>query len=94
MVNSERYPEPRDFRLAIVDEPEGVRLRIGFLSPSMAGNDIEVHLLLAIGFENWPRTTNFPNRIPLEHPECLLDYKAAQTVRHFCPEMAYGLFSK
>lgn len=80
----ERFPEPRDFRLAIVDEPSGVKLRIGFLSPTLAGNDIEVHLILAVGFEQWPRTSNFPNRIPLEHPECLLMYQAAETVSILC----------
>lgn len=76
----ERYPEPRDFRLAIIDEPNGVKLRIGFLSPSLAGSDIEVRLLLAIGLEQWPRTCSFPQRIPLEHSECLLFYQAAETV--------------
>lgn len=80
VVNVERFPEPRDFRLAIVDEPSGVRLRVGFLSPSLAGTDIEVHLLLGIGLDLWPRTSSFPSRIPLEHPECLLYYQAAQTV--------------
>lgn len=78
--NTPRFPDPRDFRLAIVDDPTGVKIRVEFLSPALASVSIDVRLLLAIEIDAWPSSTDFPNRIPLGHTDCLLYYKAAQTV--------------
>ncbi|GJQ73347.1 hypothetical protein Trydic_g13716 [Trypoxylus dichotomus] len=77
--NSPRYPDPRDLRLAIVDEPGGIRLRIEFLSPVLANISINVRLLVAVGVDSWPGSTDFPFRVPLGHSDCLLYYTAAQT---------------
>lgn len=82
-ANNLRFPDPRDFRLAIVDEPAGVRLRVGFLSPSLDGKDVEVRLLVAIGVDAWPHTTNYPGRVPLGHAECLLFHRTAEMVSTF-----------
>lgn len=78
--NTPRFPDPRDFKLAIVDEPSGIRLRVGFLSPALATITIEVRLLVAVGLDVWPSSTNFPFRVPLGHADCVLYHKAAQTV--------------
>ncbi|KAF2878692.1 hypothetical protein ILUMI_27479 [Ignelater luminosus] len=77
--NTPRFPDPRDFKLAIVDEPSGIRLRVGFLSPALATITIEVRLLVAVGLDVWPSSTNFPFRVPLGHADCVLYHKAAQT---------------
>lgn len=78
--NSPRYPDPRDLRLAIVDEPNGIRLRIEFLSPALANISINVRLLVAVGVDSWSASTDFPFRVSLGHSDCLLYYTAAQTV--------------
>ncbi|KAK5641536.1 hypothetical protein RI129_010083 [Pyrocoelia pectoralis] len=77
--NTPRFPNPRDFKLAIVDDPSGIRIRVGFHSPALSSITIDVRLLVGIGFDAWPSTSNFPLRIPLGHSDCLLYYKAAQT---------------
>lgn len=74
-----RFPDPRDFRLAIVDEPPGILIKIEFLSPALNSVCVRVRLLLGIGLDFWPCSTDFPARIPLGHPDCFLFYKAAQT---------------
>ncbi|KAK9885290.1 hypothetical protein WA026_010784 [Henosepilachna vigintioctopunctata] len=74
-----RFPDPRDFRIAIVDEPEGIRLKIEFLSPAFANTCLNVRLLVAIGINAWPKSSNFPDRIPLVHSDCLLYHIAAET---------------
>lgn len=79
--NVPRFPDPRDFKIAIVDEPDGIKLRVEFLSPALAHVCVDVRILVAIGVDSWPSTTDFPNRIPLGHVDCLLYHKAAQTVR-------------
>jgi hypothetical protein len=82
--NQSRFPDPRDFRIAIVEGAPEVRLRIGFLSPALAGSraeDVEVTLLLAVSCVGWPQSSDFPARAPLGHIDCLLFQKAAQTVR-------------
>jgi hypothetical protein len=81
--NQSRFPDPRDFRIAIVECAPEVRLRIGFLSPALAGSrseDVEVKLVLAVGCVGWPQSSDFPVRAPLGHIDCLLFQKAAQTV--------------
>uniref|UniRef100_A0A1Y1L5D5 Uncharacterized protein n=1 Tax=Photinus pyralis TaxID=7054 RepID=A0A1Y1L5D5_PHOPY len=74
-----RFPNPRDFKLAIVDDPSGIRIRVGFHSPALSSICIDVRLLVAIGFDAWPSSSNFPVRVPLGHSDCVLYYKAAQT---------------
>lgn len=78
--NVPRFPDPRDFRLAIVDEPGGIRLKLEFLSPALSNININVRVLVGIGVNSWPSSTEFPGRIPLGHTDCLLYHQAAQTV--------------
>lgn len=82
--NTPRFPDPRDFRLAIVDEPTGIRIRMEFLSPALESISIDVRLILALQVDAWPLSTDFPARISLGHSDCLLYYKAAQTVNTSC----------
>ncbi|KAG5895211.1 hypothetical protein JTB14_035383 [Gonioctena quinquepunctata] len=88
--NVPRFPDPRDFRLAIVDEPGGIRLRIEFLSPALSSVSIDVRILVAIGIDAWPASTNFPTRISLGHSDCLLYHQAAQTGMYL---VGYGVQS-
>lgn len=78
--NIPRFPDPRDFRLAIVDEPGGARIKVEFLSPALANITIDVRILVGIGVDSWPATTDFPGRVTLGHTDCLLYHQAAQTV--------------
>jgi hypothetical protein len=81
--NQSRFPDPRDFRIAIVEGAPEVRLRIGFLSPALAGSrgeDVEVKLVLGVGCSGWPQSCDFPSRAPLGHVDSLLFLQAAQTV--------------
>ncbi|KAJ8923096.1 hypothetical protein NQ315_001649, partial [Exocentrus adspersus] len=78
--NVPRFPDPRDFRLAIVDEPGGIKLRVEFLSPALSSISIDVRIFVAIGVDAWPSSTDFPSRISLGHSDCLLYHKAALTV--------------
>ncbi|XP_050513012.1 uncharacterized protein LOC114349380 isoform X1 [Diabrotica virgifera virgifera] len=77
--NIPRFPDPRDFRLAIVDEPSGIRLKIEFLSPALSNITIDVTILVAVGIDSWPSSTDFPSRISLGHSDCLLYHQATQT---------------
>ncbi|XP_008197316.2 uncharacterized protein LOC103314106 [Tribolium castaneum] len=77
--NVPRFPDPRDFRLAIVDEPGGARIKVEFLSPALANITIDVRILIGIGVDSWPSTTDFPSRVTLGHTDCLLYHQAAQT---------------
>ncbi|XP_069700714.1 uncharacterized protein [Periplaneta americana] len=86
--NQSRFPDPRDFRIAIVEGAPEVRLRIGFLSPALAGSraeDVEVKLILGVGCAGWPQSSDFPGRAPLGHIDCLLFQKAAQTGFYLVP---------
>jgi hypothetical protein len=78
--NVPRFPDPRDFRLAIVDEPGGVRLKVEFLSPALSNISVDVRVLVGIRVDSWPSTTDFPGRVTLGHTDCLLYHQAAQTV--------------
>jgi hypothetical protein len=95
--NQSRFPDPRDFRIAIVEGAPEVRLRIGFLSPALAGSraeDVEVKLFLGVGCSGWPQSSDFPARAPLGHIDCLLFQKAAQTVGylpHECNKLGRGV---
>lgn len=76
-----RFPDPRDFRLAIVDEPGGIRIRLEFLSPALSSTSMNVRLLIGIESDAWPASTDFPGRVPLGHPDSLLYNEAGQMVR-------------
>lgn len=73
-----RFPDPRDFRLAIVDEPGGIRIRLEFLSPALSSTSMNVRLLIGIESDAWPASTDFPGRVPLGHPDSLLYNEAGQ----------------
>ncbi|CAH0563543.1 unnamed protein product [Brassicogethes aeneus] len=88
--NVPRFPDPRDIRLAIIDEPNGVKLKIEFLSPALSNISINVRLLVAIGIDAWPSTTNFPSRVSLGHCDCLLYHRASQTGMYL---VGYGVQS-
>lgn len=79
--SSPQFPDPRDFRLAIVDEPDGIRIRVEFLSPALANISMNIRLLVGIGVDFWPTSTDFPFRVSLGHSDCLLYHIAAKTVR-------------
>lgn len=70
---TDRYPDPRDARIAIVEGSPWVRLRLGLT------RDVLVKLVLGVGVDRWPRGTDLPARIPLTHPDCLLYQHAATT---------------
>ncbi|XP_060523408.1 uncharacterized protein LOC132700218 isoform X2 [Cylas formicarius] len=88
--NVPRFPDTRDFRLAIVDEPNGIKMRVEFLSPALSDIALTVRILVAVGVDAWPSTSDFPSRIPLGHPDCLLYYKSAQTGLYL---VGYGVHS-
>lgn len=88
--NVPRFPDTRDFRLAIVDEPNGIKIKIEFLSPALSNISIKVMVLIAIGTDMWPSSTDFPSRIPLGHLDCLLYHQAAQTGMYL---VGYGVHS-
>ncbi|XP_045478436.1 uncharacterized protein LOC123683435 isoform X2 [Harmonia axyridis] len=73
------FPDPSNFRIAIVDEPQGIILRLEFLSPAYDNICLDIRLLIAIGVDAWPSSTSYPGRIPLIHPDCLLYHMAAET---------------
>ncbi|XP_034950703.1 uncharacterized protein, partial [Chelonus insularis] len=70
-------PQPRDHRIALVEDASGILLKI-----SLAGNntkDIEVRLLVGAGVSSWSSLADYPRRIPLHHCDALLHYTAAQS---------------
>ncbi|XP_054287313.1 uncharacterized protein LOC129003101 isoform X2 [Macrosteles quadrilineatus] len=74
------FPDPREFRLAIVEGTPCVRLRVGLLPPhcySTSEEDVQVTLTLGIGFTGWPQNCDFPSRVPLYHVDALLYHQAA-----------------
>lgn len=94
-----KFPDPKDFRIAIVESTNCIHLRIGFLPnyeilPETVDAEVDVTLILAIEFQGWPRTTDFPSRIPLSHIDALFFQNMATTVRsistifQYCYEFA------
>ncbi|XP_014294082.1 uncharacterized protein [Halyomorpha halys] len=79
--SQKKFPDPRDFRIAIVEGCSCVRLRVDMAYAGNVGveTDIEVTLVLGIGFSSWPSSAQFPARISLCHSECLLYHQAAST---------------
>ncbi|XP_073970585.1 uncharacterized protein isoform X2 [Rhodnius prolixus] len=84
---SKKFPDPRDFRIAIVEGCSCVRLRVGMIYSRDIGveTDVEVTLVLGIGFTSWPNSAQFPARIDLTHPECLLYHQASTTGFYVVP---------
>ncbi|XP_076679266.1 uncharacterized protein LOC143374746 isoform X2 [Andrena cerasifolii] len=69
--------EPRDHRVALIEDAGGILLRIG-LDGHMA-REAEVRLLIGIGVSSWPSLADYPRRVPLHHCDALLHYSAAQS---------------
>ncbi|XP_048509592.1 uncharacterized protein LOC105689999 [Athalia rosae] len=70
-------PEPRDHRVALVEDATGILLRIG-LSGSK-NREAEVRLLIGVAVPSWSILADYPRRIPLHHCDALLHLTAAQT---------------
>ncbi|BES96599.1 Hypothetical protein NTJ_09411 [Nesidiocoris tenuis] len=84
---NKKFPDPRDFRIAIVEGCSCVRLRVGMIYSTDVGveTDVEVTLVLGIGFTSWPSTAQFPSRIDITHPDCLLYHQASTTGFYVVP---------
>ncbi|XP_014256560.1 uncharacterized protein LOC106670582 isoform X2 [Cimex lectularius] len=82
-----KFPDPRDFRIAIVEGCSCVRLRVGMIYTTEVGveTDVEVTLVLGIGFTSWPSTAHFPTRIYLTHPDFLLYHQVSCTGFYVVP---------
>ncbi|XP_050053254.1 uncharacterized protein LOC114126372 isoform X1 [Aphis gossypii] len=72
-TGSSKFPDPRDLRIAVVEDAQCVKLRIS--GPKTSG-DISVVLLPAIEFSGWPKYTDILSRIPLTHPDILIHQRA------------------
>ncbi|KAJ1527219.1 hypothetical protein ONE63_008746 [Megalurothrips usitatus] len=72
-TGTDRYPDPREARIAIVEGSPWVRLRLGLT------RDVLVKLVLGVGVDRWPRGSDLPARVPLTHPDCLLYQHIATT---------------
>lgn len=67
--------------MEVIESNYLIRLRIGFLSPNVIlDEDIDVILVLGIGLQGWPLTSDYPRRIPLINGDVLLHHQAATTV--------------
>ncbi|XP_063975069.1 uncharacterized protein LOC135161436 [Diachasmimorpha longicaudata] len=77
-ATSEKIPmEPRDHRVALVEDSSGILLRIGLRSHKFI--EVEVRLLIGIGVPTWSIHADYPRRVPLHHCDALLHYNAAQS---------------
>jgi len=80
-TGSSKFPDPRDLRIAVVEDAQCIKLRIS--GPKTYG-DIAVVLLPAIEFSGWPKYTDVLSRIPLTHPDILIHQQATTMVSvHF-----------
>ncbi|KAI5753092.1 hypothetical protein M8J77_023393 [Diaphorina citri] len=89
-----KFPDPKDFRIAIVESTNCIHLRIGFLPnyeilPETVDAEVDVTLILAIEFQGWPRTTDFPSRIPLSHIDALFFQNMATTGFYMMPAVPH-----
>ncbi|XP_011307669.1 uncharacterized protein [Fopius arisanus] len=73
----EKAPEPRDHRVALVEDSSGILLRIGLRGHKIS--EVEVRLLIGIGVSTWSIHADYPRRVPLHHCDALLHYNAAQS---------------
>ncbi|XP_026811347.1 uncharacterized protein LOC113552700 [Rhopalosiphum maidis] len=81
-TGSSKFPDPRDLRIAVVEDAQCVKLRIS--GPKTSG-DIAVVLLPAIEFSGWPKYTDILSRIPLTHPDILIHQQATTTGYYAVP---------
>lgn len=79
-TGSSKFPDPRDLRIAVVEDAQCVRLRVSV--PKTTG-DIAVVLMPAIEFSGWPKHTDILSRIPVTHPDVLIHQQAATMVFHW-----------
>ncbi|XP_076758422.1 uncharacterized protein LOC143427829 isoform X2 [Xylocopa sonorina] len=70
-------PEPREHRVAMIEDAGGILLRIEL--GSFKAREVEVRLLVGIGVSSWPSLADYPQRIPLYHCDALLHYTVAQS---------------
>ncbi|KAL0268435.1 UNVERIFIED_CONTAM: hypothetical protein PYX00_010387 [Menopon gallinae] len=88
--NESRFPDPRDFRIAIVEGSPETRLHISFLSPTaqtlIGEGDVEIVLILGIGATGWPLSSDYPSRYPLDHVDVILSYQSAQMDYYVVPK--------
>ncbi|XP_076625427.1 uncharacterized protein LOC143343923 isoform X1 [Colletes latitarsis] len=70
-------PEPRDHRVALIEDAGGILLRIGL--DGCKTREAEVRLLIGIGVSCWPSLSDYPRRVPLHHCDAILHYTAAQS---------------
>ncbi|XP_026672873.1 uncharacterized protein LOC108629099 [Ceratina calcarata] len=70
-------PEPRNYRVAMIEDAGGILLRIGL--DGFKSCEAEVRLLIGVGVSSWPSLADYPQRIPLYHCDALLHYTAAQS---------------
>ncbi|XP_053995248.1 uncharacterized protein LOC128885291 [Hylaeus anthracinus] len=79
-TSSGPLPEPRDHRVALIEDAGGILLRIGL--DGFKAREAEVRLLIGIGVSSWPSMTDYPRRVPLHHCDALLHYTAAQSAMY------------
>jgi len=79
-TGSSKFPNPRDLRIAVVEDAQCVKLRVSV--PKTTG-DIAIVLMPAIAFSSWPKRTDILSRIPLTHPDVLVHQQATTTVNVF-----------
>uniref|UniRef100_A0A8D8VYG2 Mab-21-like HhH/H2TH-like domain-containing protein n=1 Tax=Cacopsylla melanoneura TaxID=428564 RepID=A0A8D8VYG2_9HEMI len=89
-----KFPDPKDFKIAIVESTNCIHLKIGFLPdypvlPETEDAEVDVTLILAIEFQGWPQTTNFPARIPLSHIDALYFQHMATTGFYMVPAVPH-----
>lgn len=77
----------RKFRVEVIESNHLIQLRIGFLAPNVVlDEDIDVILILGIGLQGWPSTSDFPHRILFTNADILLHQQMATTVSIWLPE--------
>nr|XP_022917087.1 uncharacterized protein LOC111426687 isoform X2 [Onthophagus taurus]XP_022917088.1 uncharacterized protein LOC111426687 isoform X2 [Onthophagus taurus] len=77
--SEKNFPHTKDFRIAIVDEPEGIRIHLEFLSPILNNQILDIRVLVGINLDFWPKKSDFPLRVSLAHTDCLLYHLSAKS---------------
>lgn len=88
-VSDGPLPEPRNHRVALIEDSGGILLRIGL--DKFKSREVEVRLLIGIGVSSWPTLADYPQRIPLYHCDALLHYTVAQSVRVYKKNKCYDI---
>ncbi|XP_076646720.1 uncharacterized protein LOC143355596 isoform X6 [Halictus rubicundus] len=76
-VSDGSSPEPREHRVALIEDSGGILLRIAL--DGCKSREVEVRLLIGIGLSSWPSSADYPRRVPLYHCDALLHYTVAQS---------------